>query len=65
MIMKKSNADTNEFMEELIGGPMTFGMAVEALRQMEDRERPLNLLPVLDGDRLTGIIRLHELLRVA
>jgi len=33
MITKKSNADTNRFLEELMGGPMTFGMAVEALRQ--------------------------------
>lgn len=32
MTTKKSNADTERFMEELLGGPMTFGMAVEALR---------------------------------
>jgi plasmid maintenance system antidote protein VapI len=33
MMMKKSNVDTDKSMEELLGGPMTFGMAVEALRQ--------------------------------
>ncbi len=32
MTMKKSNADTDQFMNSLMGKPMTFGMAVEALR---------------------------------
>lgn len=32
MTTRKSNADTDRFMEELLGGPMTFGMMVEALR---------------------------------
>lgn len=39
-------------------------MAVEALKIMEQRERPLNVLPVMDQGRCIGIIRLHELLRV-
>jgi len=32
MTMKRSNADTDKFMQDLLGGPMSFGMAVEALR---------------------------------
>ena len=40
-------------------------MAVDALSLMENRERPLNVVPVLDGKKLVGIVRLHELLRVS
>jgi len=40
-------------------------MAVDALSLMEDGARSLNVVPVLDGTRLVGIIRLHELLRVS
>lgn len=32
MIMKKSNEGTDKFMEELLGGSLTFGQAIEALR---------------------------------
>lgn len=39
--------------------------AVEALRFMEDRERPLNVLPIVVDGRLVGVLRLHELLSVA
>ncbi len=40
-------------------------MAVNALSLMEKRDRPLNVVPVLDGEKLAGILRLHELLRVS
>ena len=40
-------------------------MAVDALSLMENRERPLNVVPVLDGKKIVGIVRLHELLRVS
>jgi arabinose-5-phosphate isomerase len=39
--------------------------AVEALKVMEDRERPLNVLPVVEGEAIAGVVRLHELLRLA
>jgi arabinose-5-phosphate isomerase len=38
--------------------------AFKALELMERRERPLNVVPVLDGLKLVGILRLHELVRV-
>ncbi len=40
-------------------------MAVDALSLMEKRDRPLNVVPVLDGEKLAGVLRLHELLRVS
>lgn len=39
-------------------------MAVEVLRMMEDRARPLNVVPVLSGDRCVGVVRLHDLVKV-
>lgn len=38
-------------------------LAFEALELMEKRARPLNLLPVMDGAKLVGLLRLHDLLR--
>jgi len=40
-------------------------MAVEALKFMEDRKRPLNVVPVVQGERVTGVVRLHDLLAVS
>jgi arabinose-5-phosphate isomerase len=40
-------------------------MATDALKFMESRERPLNLMPVVEGKRLVGLVRLHEFLTVA
>lgn len=40
-------------------------MAVEALKFMEDRKRPLNVVPVVQGDRVVGVVRLHDLLAVS
>ena len=37
-------------------------LALEALRLMELRERPLNVLPVVQEGRFLGALRLHELL---
>jgi arabinose-5-phosphate isomerase len=39
-------------------------MAHEALRLMEDRPSQISVLPVVDGDRCVGIIRLHDLVRI-
>ena len=39
-------------------------MAVSALKLMEEREKPLNVLPVVSGSTCLGIVRLHELLQV-
>jgi arabinose-5-phosphate isomerase len=39
-------------------------LAFEALRLMEDRPSQINVLPVVDGDRLcVGLIRLHDIVR--
>lgn len=39
-------------------------LAADALRFMESRPRPLNLLPVVTPDgRISGLIRLHDLMR--
>lgn len=40
-------------------------MAVEALKFMEDRKRPLNVVPILDDGKVLGIVRLHDLLAVS
>lgn len=40
-------------------------MAVAALRFMEERPKPLNVVPVLDEDRIHGVLRLHELVAVS
>lgn len=38
-------------------------LAVEALRLMEERARPLNIIPVVEDDIFYGFIRLHELVK--
>jgi arabinose-5-phosphate isomerase len=38
-------------------------LAGEALRLMEDRERPIGILPVTNQNKVVGLIRLHDLLR--
>jgi arabinose-5-phosphate isomerase len=40
-------------------------MAVEALKLMEQREKPLNVVPVISQGKIAGILRLHELLSVS
>ena len=36
-------------------------MALEALHLMEDRESQISVLPVVEDNKLTGIIRIHDL----
>ena len=39
-------------------------LAFDALRLMEDRPSQINVLPVVDGDRVcVGLIRLHDIVR--
>lgn len=38
-------------------------LAINALRVMEDRERPLNVLPVIDDGIFKGVLRLHDLIK--
>jgi len=40
-------------------------MAVEALKFMEDRKRPLNVVPIVQDGKVLGIVRLHDLLAVS
>jgi arabinose-5-phosphate isomerase len=35
--------------------------AVEVLQLMEDRSKPLNVLPIVDLEKIVGVVRLHEL----
>jgi len=37
-------------------------LAAEALRIMENRDKPLNVVPVINSGKLVGVVRLHELL---
>lgn len=39
-------------------------LAYDALRLMEDRPSQIHVLPVLDGGRFGGILRLHDLVRL-
>jgi arabinose-5-phosphate isomerase len=38
-------------------------LAYDALKLMESGERPISVLPVIDGDKMMGLIRLHDLMR--
>jgi len=38
-------------------------LAFDALGLMENRERPLNVVPVVEGNEFYGLIRLHDLLK--
>lgn len=38
-------------------------LAYEALKQMENRERPVSVLPVVENGELRGVVRLHDLLQ--
>jgi len=40
-------------------------LAVEALKFMEDRPKPLNVVPILQVGCVAGVLRLHELLSVS
>lgn len=39
-------------------------MAYDAVRLMEDRPSQIGVLPVVDGDRCVGMVRLHDLVRI-
>lgn len=39
-------------------------MAMDVLAFMEQRERPLNLVPVVDGNQVVGVVRTHDLLKL-
>lgn len=39
-------------------------MAYDALRLMEDRPSQIAVLPVVDGERCVGLVRLHDLVRI-
>ncbi len=38
-------------------------LAIDALRLMEDRPSQISVLPVVDGDKCVGLIRLHDIAR--
>jgi arabinose-5-phosphate isomerase len=58
-VFAKSAADLMNRSPMTIEGGM---LAVDALKLMQDRPRPLNFLPVVDSShRIQGLIRLHDL----
>jgi arabinose-5-phosphate isomerase len=38
-------------------------LAYEALKIMESKDRPVTVLPVLEGKAFKGVLRLHDLLQ--
>jgi arabinose-5-phosphate isomerase len=38
-------------------------LAFEALKVMEDTERPLNVLPIVENGKFQGVLRLHDLFK--
>jgi arabinose-5-phosphate isomerase len=38
-------------------------LAYVALQQMEDRPSQISVMPVVEGDRCVGMVRLHDLVR--
>ena len=39
-------------------------MAIDALELMEERENQISVLPVVEGEKLLGVVRLHDVLKV-
>ncbi len=39
-------------------------MAIDALELMENRDSQISVLPVIEGDELVGLVRVHDLLKV-
>lgn len=39
-------------------------MAIDALELMENRENQISVLPVMEGEELVGLVRVHDLLKV-
>jgi arabinose-5-phosphate isomerase len=39
-------------------------MAIDALELMENRESQISVLPVIEGEELVGLVRVHDLLKV-
>ena len=59
-----ANIKCDELMtrDPIVTNPET--LAFDALRLMEDRPSQINVLPVIDGDRVcVGLIRLHDIVR--
>jgi arabinose-5-phosphate isomerase len=38
-------------------------LVYDALQQMEDRPSQISVLPVVDGERCVGLVRVHDLVR--
>ncbi|MFZ4712375.1 MAG: KpsF/GutQ family sugar-phosphate isomerase [Bacteriovoracaceae bacterium] len=53
----------NEMMNQNPLSISSYKLAYEALEMMEKREKPVTVLPVIDGNEFLGVIRIHDLLR--
>ena len=63
---KNINAIQQPISELMNPKPTTLGptmLALEALKLMEDTERPLNVLPISEGTTFLGVLRLHDLFK--
>jgi len=38
-------------------------LAFDALKVMENTARPLNVVPIVDGEQFKGVLRLHDLFK--
>lgn len=57
------HAKADEFMNRAPTTVSPGASGAEALRTMEDRETPLNVVPVVENGKLLGVLRLHDILR--
>jgi arabinose-5-phosphate isomerase len=66
-ILTKDSRGVNVPLAEMLNSNPVFvtpeDLAMTALEKMEKRERPLNIVPVIDGKEILGFLRLHDLIK--
>jgi arabinose-5-phosphate isomerase len=63
---KFPDAITRKITEFMNARPTTIlpsTLAFDALKVMEDTQRPLNVVPIVEGDQFRGVLRLHDLFK--
>ena len=66
-LTKNPKALEHAVAESMTKNPITVSsemLAFEALKLMEERERPISALPVVDHGEFKGVLRLHDLLKI-
>ncbi|MBY0518763.1 MAG: KpsF/GutQ family sugar-phosphate isomerase [Bacteriovoracaceae bacterium] len=65
-LMKDAQALSKPVVQFMNAKPLSITpgiLAYEALKVMENRERPVSVLPVVENGELKGVVRLHDLLQ--